>query len=75
MGDTYTHGSNPFTGDVTLKVDAYTTFSGVTGLYDTWWIKLAVNEGKPEELHIRDFTAEHGTINRFEVKEIGRAHV
>lgn len=68
MGDTYMHGSNTFSGDVTLKVDAYTSWSGSGGLYDTWWIKLSANQDKPEELFNQDFLQGHPSINRFEIK-------
>ncbi|MEW6470490.1 MAG: hypothetical protein AB1458_16380, partial [Bacteroidota bacterium] len=70
MGETYTLGSLPFTGQVNLKISAYSTYWGNSSLYDIYWVSLNVNQGKPEELFLRDFTSDHGIIDRFVVKVV-----
>ncbi|PHR22565.1 MAG: hypothetical protein COA38_17855 [Fluviicola sp.] len=68
LGKTYKYGDATLSGSVKLKISAYNSYSGNSGLVDTYWITLVINENTPEQFFLKDFTAEHADINRFVVK-------
>jgi RHS repeat-associated protein len=65
MGDPYKFGSKPFNTTVNIRVRAYSTFVGLSGLIDEYFVKLDLSQDVPEQLFSRDFTSNYNAINRF----------